>query len=66
MTLSYDHGFMGRIFPDTRFCRFTPSCSQYTYDAVNKYGVIKGLSLGVSRLGRCNVRTPMGTYDPVK
>lgn len=35
-------------------CRFIPSCSEYTYQAVEKYGVIKGLGLGCWRVIRCN------------
>jgi putative membrane protein insertion efficiency factor len=35
-------------------CRFTPTCSEYTYVAVKKYGVIKGLFLGLKRVSRCN------------
>lgn len=35
-------------------CRFVPSCSEYTYQAVDKYGVIKGLYLGLKRVVRCN------------
>ena len=35
-------------------CRFTPSCSEYTYEAVKKYGVIKVLFLGFKRVLRCN------------
>jgi len=35
-------------------CRFIPTCSQYTYQAVEKYGVIKGLWLGVKRVSRCH------------
>jgi putative membrane protein insertion efficiency factor len=35
-------------------CRFVPSCSEYTYLAVDKYGVIKGLGLGLWRVLRCN------------
>lgn len=34
-------------------CRFIPTCSEYTYEAVQKYGVIKGLWLGVKRVSRC-------------
>jgi hypothetical protein len=34
-------------------CRFIPSCSQYTFEAVEKYGVIKGLFLGFKRILRC-------------
>jgi len=35
-------------------CRFSPTCSEYTYQAVEKYGVIKGLTLGLWRVMRCN------------
>ena len=35
-------------------CRFTPTCSEYTYLAVKKYGVIKGLFLGGKRILKCN------------
>ena len=45
-------------------CRFTPTCSQYTYEAVERYGVLKGGWLGVKRVVRCNPFNP-GGYDPV-
>ena len=35
-------------------CRFVPTCSEYTYQAVEKYGVVKGLWLGVKRVIRCH------------
>jgi len=35
-------------------CRFVPTCSQYTYQAVEKYGVVKGLWLGVKRISKCH------------
>ena len=65
--LSFDHGFIGGIFPNTRFCRFTPSCSQYTYESIEKHGALRGLYYGSKRLFRCNIfSTPsMGTHDPV-
>lgn len=46
-------------------CRFSPTCSQYTYDAVVKYGTIKGLFLGFKRLLRCHPFSA-GGLDPVK
>jgi len=46
-------------------CRFTPSCADYTYEAVEKYGAVKGTFLGVKRLVRCNPFSK-GGYDPVK
>ena len=45
-------------------CRFLPTCSQYTFEAIDKYGVIKGIYLGTGRLLRCNPWNK-GGYDPV-
>ncbi|MBI2465252.1 membrane protein insertion efficiency factor YidD [Candidatus Shapirobacteria bacterium] len=36
------------------YCRFAPTCSEYTYEAVEKYGVIKGLWLGTKRVAKCH------------
>jgi len=46
-------------------CRFYPSCSQYAYEAFDKYGFLKGMYLTVRRLLRCHPFNP-GGYDPVK
>jgi len=35
-------------------CRFVPSCSEYVYEAVNRYGVVKGLFLGIKRVLKCH------------
>ena len=45
-------------------CRFTPTCSQYTIEALEKYGVARGLYLGIKRLSKCH---PWGSsgFDPV-
>ena len=64
-TLSYDHGLLGEIFPNNRPCKFIPTCSEYTYKAIEKFGIYKGSRLGINRLRRCNKKTPAGTYDPV-
>lgn len=45
-------------------CRFTPTCSQYTYEAIQKYGAIKGCWLGLKRICRCHPWGGSG-YDPV-
>lgn len=45
-------------------CRFQPTCSQYGYQAIKKYGVIKGGWLAIKRIGRCHPFHP-GGYDPV-
>ena len=45
-------------------CRFYPTCSHYTYQAVYKYGVLKGGWMGVKRIIRCNPFN-QGGFDPV-
>lgn len=46
-------------------CRFYPSCSQYGYEAIERYGVIKGGALALWRLLRCNPLSK-GGFDPVR
>ena len=45
-------------------CRFLPTCSQYAYEAITKYGLIKGTIMGTYRLIRCNPFNK-GGYDPI-
>lgn len=47
-----------------RRCRFFPSCSEYTAEAIQKHGAWKGLRLGAKRVSRCHPWQP-GGYDPV-
>jgi len=63
-TLSFDHGLMKAFYPHG-FCRFTPTCSEYGIQALEKYGVIKGGVMTCWRILRCNPWNK-GGYDPVK
>lgn len=62
-TLSFDHSFWAP-YVNTRVCIHDPSCSEYTYQAIDKYGIIKGSWLGFLRILRCNPFNK-GGYDPV-
>ncbi|MBI2089262.1 MAG: membrane protein insertion efficiency factor YidD [Deltaproteobacteria bacterium] len=55
--------FLSPVLP--RACRFFPSCSAYMCEAVERYGILKGIGLGLSRLGRCHPWHP-GGFDPVR
>ena len=46
-------------------CRFVPTCSQYAYEAITKYGAIKGGVLALWRLLRCNPFNDGDIFDPV-
>lgn len=45
-------------------CRFYPSCSQYSYEAIEKFGIWQGAWLGLKRILRCHPWQP-GGYDPL-
>ncbi len=58
-TISPDHGLWRRAG-----CIYHPTCSQYTYEAIEKYGVWRGSVMGLKRIGRCHPFAK-GGYDPV-
>lgn len=45
-------------------CRFSPTCSKYTYQAIEEHGIIKGSYLGIKRILKCHPFN-VGGYDPV-
>ncbi len=54
--------YLSPLFP--RSCRYYPTCSEYIFQAVQKFGAKKGLLLGVKRILRCNPFND-GGYDPL-
>jgi hypothetical protein len=64
ITLSPDHSWVKHHYP-YGCCQFYPSCSQYAYDSVEKYGALKGIWLGAQRLLKCHP-WHRGGFDLVK
>ncbi|MDD5691580.1 MAG: membrane protein insertion efficiency factor YidD [Candidatus Omnitrophica bacterium] len=55
--------YLRSILPET--CRFEPGCSEYTKQAISKYGIIKGVSKGLTRISRCHPFSGRSGYDPL-
>lgn len=61
----YQKHISSLIYKGGIHCKFYPTCSEYTKQAINKYGSIKGTWLGIKRILRCNPFSK-GGYDPLK
>lgn len=62
LLISPDQGIFRKQHP---VCRFYPTCSQYTYEAVQKYGAFEGLIVGLKRILRCHSWNT-GGYEPIE
>ena len=62
-TLSPDHGLLAYKYPHG-YCKHYPTCSEYAYQAVNTFGVIKGGVKATKRVLKCNPYS-RGGYDPI-
>ncbi|MCA9373769.1 membrane protein insertion efficiency factor YidD [Candidatus Peregrinibacteria bacterium] len=63
-TLSPDHGLPKIFFPHG-YCKFSPSCSEYGYQSIQKYGIFRGVPKTIWRILRCNPWSKGGD-DPVQ
>ncbi|MDO5441743.1 MAG: membrane protein insertion efficiency factor YidD [Bacillota bacterium] len=60
--ISFYRSYISPRFPSS--CRYTPTCSEYALEAIQKYGALKGGWLAFKRILRCHPGKP-GGYDPV-
>lgn len=63
--LSFEAGLAKFLFITDKACRFKPTCSEYTYQAIKKYGILSGGLKGLKRIARCHPFSK-GGEDPVK
>jgi len=63
---SYQHFSSKGVLDRYVRCRYIPTCSHYSEEAVQRYGIRKGLELTASRLWHCRTSVPLGTPDPVR
>mgnify|MGYP001595584940 CR=1 FL=1 len=63
-SIKFYRKYISRNLP-AKICRYQPSCSMYTYEAIERYGIIKGSFLGLKRIARCNPFFA-GGFDRVK
>jgi uncharacterized protein len=63
LALSFYKAYLSVLFAGT--CRYEPTCSRYAYEAIERFGVARGIWLGVKRLARCHPLSRKFGYDPV-
>lgn len=65
-TIEFYQKYISPIFKSVGVnCKYYPSCSEYTKQAIEKYGSIRGVCLGIIRILKCNPFSK-GGYDPLK
>jgi uncharacterized protein len=63
--LSFDSAFGKFIAISPNVCRYSPTCSEYSKQAIQKYGILKGATLSIKRILSCHPFS-QGGWDPVK
>ncbi|MFQ6618895.1 MAG: membrane protein insertion efficiency factor YidD [Fidelibacterota bacterium] len=63
MALEFYKSYLSPFLPKS--CRFAPTCSEYSTEALKKYGLLKGGLLTIKRIAKCHPFHP-GGYDPLK